>query len=259
MGKEMIGKLTSNAVTSKAVTSKAVTSRLMAAVLLSLFLLTFASPAQSQFVEEDGYASWYNRGADGDKTASGERYDRLAMTAAHPSLPFDSMVRVTRLDNGRTVVVRINDRMESSPGHIIDLSGAAAARLGLLDVNMAKVKINVENTVNLLQIRESLASRYEPESDDEDELPLIASSDRKAATRADNSKYTLQLGVFSTQPAASSFASGFENGWVAEINEAGDTLYRVYFDRYTQEPPARKAQKQLKASGHDSFLREISL
>ncbi len=226
--------------------------------MISLFLLTLASPVQSQNVEKDGYASWYNRGAHGDRTASGESYDHLAMTAAHPSLPFDSMVRVTRLDNGRTIVVRINDRMESGPGHIIDLSGAAAAKLGLLDVNVAKVKIDVEKTVNLLQIRETLASRFDSKSDDEKELPAIASSAGKATTPTDVSKYTLQLGVFSTQPAARSFASGFENGWVAEINDSGDTLYRVYFDRYTQEPPARMAQKQLRASGHDSFLREIS-
>ena len=234
--------------------SNAATLRLAAAALISLVLLTVVSPAQSQIVESDGYASWYNRGAHGDRTASGENYDHLAMTAAHPSLPFDSMVRVTRLDNGRTVVVRINDRMESGPGHIIDLSGAAAAKLGLLDVNVAKVKIDVENSVNLLEIRETLASRYEPES----AIPPISPVATKTSPSPESLKYTLQLGVFSTQPAARSFASGFENGWVSEINESGDKLYRVYFDRFTQEPTARTAQKNLKASGHDSFLREIS-
>ena len=239
-------------------TSKTVKTRLVALAVIPLFLLLVAPTGQSQIVQVDGYASWYNRGAHGDKTASGESYDHLAMTAAHPSLPFDSMVRVTRLDNGRTVVVRINDRMESGPGHIIDLSGAAAAKLGLLDVNVAKVKIDIENTVNLLRVRGTLASRNEPDSAEEPELPVVAGSVRMATAAPDLSKYTLQLGVFSTHPAAQSFSSGFENGWVAEINESGDTLYRVYFDRFTQEPPARKAQKQLRASGHDSFLREIS-
>ena len=70
-------------------------------------------------------------------------------------------------------------------------------------------------------------------------------------------RFTLQLGVFSSQPAAVAFASDFENGWVTQVSESGQTLYRVYYDRYTQEQPARMAQQQLRASGHESFLRSI--
>lgn len=79
-----------------------------------------------------GTASWYGREFHGRPTANGERYDMLAMTAAHPTLPIPSYVRVTHLGNGRSVVVRINDRGPFRRGRLIDLSYAAAARLGLV-------------------------------------------------------------------------------------------------------------------------------
>lgn len=214
-----------------------------------LLLLILAGSSQGQVVEDEGYASWYNRGSHGNRTASGETYDHAAMTAAHPFLAFDSMVRVTRLDNGRTVVVRINDRMESGPGHIIDLSGAAAAKLGLLDTNVARVRLYVEDAIDLLQERETLAAR--PRKN-----PRVKSEPQTVAV-ANNSRYTLQVGVFSSQPAARAFASGFENGWVAVVSDSGDKLYRVYYDRFSREQPARVAQQKLRSSGHDSFLREI--
>lgn len=79
-----------------------------------------------------GTASWYGREFHGRPTANGERYDMLAMTAAHPTLPIPSYVRVTHLGNGRSVVVRINDRGPFRRGRVIDLSYAAAAKLGLV-------------------------------------------------------------------------------------------------------------------------------
>jgi rare lipoprotein A len=77
-----------------------------------------------------GLASWYGRRFHGQKTASGERYDMYAMTAAHPTLPIPSYARVTNVGNGRSVVVRINDRGPFHPGRIIDLSYTAAHKLG---------------------------------------------------------------------------------------------------------------------------------
>jgi len=90
-----------------------------------------------------GLASWYGRRFHGRRTASGERYDMAALTAAHKTLPFGSRVRVTNLDNGRSVVVVINDRGPFVKARVIDLSHAAAAQLGFLQDGVAKVRIDV--------------------------------------------------------------------------------------------------------------------
>lgn len=86
-------------------------------------------------------ASWYGPGFHGGSTANGERFNANEMTAAHRTLPIPSIVRVTHVGNGRTAVVRINDRGPFAHNRIIDLSKAAAARLGMLGEGVAKVKI----------------------------------------------------------------------------------------------------------------------
>jgi rare lipoprotein A len=91
-----------------------------------------------------GYATWYGPGFEGKLTANGERFDGKKLTAAHRSLPFGSWVLVRRIDNGRTVRVRINDRGPwANPSFIVDLSRAAAEPLGLVDAGKAKVEITV--------------------------------------------------------------------------------------------------------------------
>jgi rare lipoprotein A len=81
-----------------------------------------------------GQASFYGRGLQGRRTASGERFDRKALTAAHPTLPFGTLVQVENLLTGRKVVVRINDRGPFARGRIIDLSEAAGSMIGLRGV-----------------------------------------------------------------------------------------------------------------------------
>ena len=88
-----------------------------------------------------GIASWYGPGFDGNLTANGERFNRYGMTAAHKSLPFGTQVRVTNLNNGRAVVVRINDRGPYIHGRIIDLSQGAAQAIGIAGV--APVRVDV--------------------------------------------------------------------------------------------------------------------
>ena len=92
---------------------------------------------------EEGEASYYADTLDGNKTASGELYDKSALTAAHGSLPFGTKVRVTYLKTGQSVVVVINDRGPFAKGRIIDLSGAAAKQLGLIDAGHGRVRLEV--------------------------------------------------------------------------------------------------------------------
>jgi rare lipoprotein A len=90
-----------------------------------------------------GLASWYGREQHGHLTANGEHFDMYALTAAHKTLHMNTRVRVTRRDNGRSVVVRINDRGPYSHARIIDLSYAAAKQLDMLDRGVAPVLIEV--------------------------------------------------------------------------------------------------------------------
>jgi rare lipoprotein A len=93
--------------------------------------------------EAVGFASWYGARHAGRRTASGERFDPDALTAAHRTLPFGSRVRVTNLDNGRSVVVRINDRGPFADGRILDLSEAAARAIGMTASGVARVRLEL--------------------------------------------------------------------------------------------------------------------
>ena len=103
-----------------------------------------------------GVATWYGRKFHGKPTSSGERYDMYAMTAAHTLLPIPSYARVTNLSNGRSDVVRVNDRGPFHPERIIDLSYAAAYKLGF--VNAGSVRVEVEAILP----RSSAAAREPP-------------------------------------------------------------------------------------------------
>lgn len=106
---------------------------LPAAVILGVAALFLASPV----LADCGLASWYGSAHHGRLTASGERFDMRAMTAAHKSLPFGTRLRVS-LD-GRSVTVRITDRGPYVAGRVLDLSRGAAARLGMIDRGVARV------------------------------------------------------------------------------------------------------------------------
>ena len=88
-----------------------------------------------------GYASWYGRQFHGNRTSTGEVYDMFAMTAAHPTMPLPSYARVTNLRDGSSVVVRVNDRGPFRDGRVIDLSYAAAVRLGIAAKGTGEVEI----------------------------------------------------------------------------------------------------------------------
>ncbi|MCP1626035.1 septal ring lytic transglycosylase RlpA family protein [Pseudomonas nitroreducens] len=89
----------------------------------------------------EGTASYYGKAHHGKRTASGERFNQNALTAAHRTLAFGTRVRVTNLDNGRSVVVRINDRGPFGRGRIIDVSKAAADQLNMLRSGTARVRL----------------------------------------------------------------------------------------------------------------------
>jgi rare lipoprotein A len=108
-----------------------------------ILLLVIGSNQADSVRAEEGIASYYADSLHGNLTASEEPYDKNALTAAHPKLAFGTKVKVTNLENGKSVIVRINDRGPHSGGRIIDVSGAAADKLGLRDSGTAKVDLEV--------------------------------------------------------------------------------------------------------------------
>lgn len=133
---------------------------------------------------ETGVASWYGRKFHGRKTANGERYDMHAMSAAHKTLPMPTMVRVTNLENGRSVVVRVNDRGPFVKNRLIDLSYAAAKALGYTGAGTARVRVEaLEATTAVSYSKASVA-------------PAPASSVARAGAMY------IQLGAFSSHDNA---------------------------------------------------------
>ena len=100
-----------------------------------------------------GRASWYGKQFDGRSTASGEPFDMQALTAAHPTLPLGSFVRVTNLRNGRAVVVRINDRGPVVEGRIIDLSYNTARVLGFEERGLQRVRLDLVRPASMARLQ----------------------------------------------------------------------------------------------------------
>ena len=107
----------------------------------TVFERSYQPMTRLEAFRERGIGSWYGRKFHGQRTSSGEVYDMYAMTAAHPTLPIPSYARVTHLGNGRSVVVRVNDRGPFLHGRVIDLSWVAAARLGYAQAGSAELEV----------------------------------------------------------------------------------------------------------------------
>ena len=116
---------------------------LLPAVLLTLGAIT-AYTTEARAFSQTGIASYYGPGFHGRKTASGERFNQHAMTAAHRSAPFGSLLKVTNTVNGRSVVVRVNDRGPFVRGRVVDVSTVAARQLGMTGRGLTKVRIALQ-------------------------------------------------------------------------------------------------------------------
>src|SRR5512132_2529700 len=128
---------------------KRITWASIGVALALLPILTTDEPAQAQMgllgavYVQHGIASWYGPGFHGRKTASGERFNQHELTAAHKRLPLGTKATVTNLKNGKTIEVEINDRGPYARGRILDLSRAAADRLGMKNAGTTRVRVEV--------------------------------------------------------------------------------------------------------------------
>jgi rare lipoprotein A len=105
--------------------------------------LPHCTPTLVRVGSRDGVASWYGQECQGNQTASGETYDMNGLTAAHRNLPLGTKIRVTNLINHRSLILRVNDRGPFVPGRLLDVSRAAARRLGFVGAGTARVNIRV--------------------------------------------------------------------------------------------------------------------
>jgi rare lipoprotein A len=125
--------------------------RLAASVLFVAFCTLLAGCASSK---SENLASYYADKYQGRKTANGEIFDTRKLTAAHKTLPFGTRVRVTNLGNGKSVVVRVNDRGPFVAGRVIDLSPAAARKLDMIRAGVTRVKLEVLGTEAVAGVRD---------------------------------------------------------------------------------------------------------
>lgn len=150
---------------------------------------SFTPISDSRPFRQEGVASWYGRKFHGQRTANGERYDMYAMSAAHPTLPLPSYARVTRLDNGRTVVVRINDRGPFLHSRIIDLSYAAAAKLGFANHGSTRVRVEAITHDEIRRAQREGATLVASRTDDTPTPAYAAAPEAPSFMRDDGDAY----------------------------------------------------------------------
>ena len=191
--------------------------------------------------KERGVASWYGRKFHGQRTSSGETYDMFAMTAAHKTLPIPSFAKVTNLNNGKSVVVRVNDRGPFHADRIIDLSYAAAARIGI--VNAGSGPVEVERVFAGPPAVEASTTAMEPPSIATIETPVIAQ---------EPAGLWLQIGAFSSAESAEIFRQKMVKDlpWLLEPLQvsAREGLHRVRAGPYANRDEAAAIAAKLRES-----------
>lgn len=184
--------------------------------LVTLVACRSAGPPRGKVIDR-GHASWYGPGFHGKRTANGERYDMDAMTAAHRTLTFGTLVEVTNLENGRKVVVRINDRGPFAKRRIIDLSREAARRIDMIGPGTALVEL------------------------------------RTVGYEAAEGSWAVQVGSFRESERALILAGSLEGRWSVEVEEYGD-YHRVRVVGFDNEASAKAARRTLAADGHKAIV-----
>jgi rare lipoprotein A len=196
-------------------------------VVLGAFVLTAcATVAPALRDREVGVASWYGEPFHGRLTANGERYDMHAYTAAHRLYPFGTRLRVTNLENGRSVTVRVNDRGPFVRGRIIDLSLAAATDLGMVPNGTARVRL------------ERMSA--------------------PASIAAEEAAYTVQIGAFVEEASARALErrlnARYPDVLVSSVQVDGLTYYRVRVGRVATIADAERLAHRLDSEGFTPFV-----
>jgi len=200
--------------------------------------------------KERGIASWYGRKFHGQKTSNGETYDMYAMTAAHPTLPLPSYVRVTNVSTGKSVVVRVNDRGPFLHDRIIDLSYAAAHRVGIASKGSGEVEVEAIIPADA-PIRTAAAPLPPVAAAPSIGIisPLQAAEPPPAPISRETGGFAVQLGAFQNFSNAQAFLAHVQAQLASaqvdpKVREANG-LFRVYVGPYPDRDDARRVADRI--------------
>jgi len=205
-------------------------------------------PAEQPGYDETGRASWYGDQFNGRPTATGERFDMHALTAAHRTLPLPGLVEVTNLTNGRRIVARVNDRGPFVDGRIIDLSRGSAEALGMLQAGVAEVRVRYLGRAPRLGGGTALQSaqvapRPAP-------VPNLATALPQAG-----GAYWIQAGAFADRRGARRVAERLGERAVVDVQaESGQALFRVLVGPWPDANAAEQARQAVIARGYADAL-----
>lgn len=175
---------------------------------------------------ETGIASWYGPNFNGKLTASGETYDMDELTAAHRTLPFNSILRVINRSNNKSVIVRINDRGPYAKNRIIDLSKKAAQNINMIDPGSVPVDLILLNN---------------------SKLPIDLKSPH----------YSVQVGSFRSKLDAKKVADKIDDSRIVESIVDGETYYRIYVGLFRDKTNAEALKEALQDEGIDGFVKQF--
>lgn len=212
-------------------------------------------PQEDYSYSETGMASWYGKDFHAKKTANGEDYDMETLTAAHRTLPLPSIVKVTNLENGRSLVLRVNDRGPFVKNRIIDVSKRGAQLLGYLDKGTAKVKVEI-------LVKESQALKAallgHPEVESAPTTAIARSETIEdgyliGAKPSDlSARIYVQAGSFSQSKAAQDLGMKLSSAGEVNVSRAivnGADFYRVRMGPFADETEASKALDKIRGLG----------
>lgn len=183
--------------------------------------------AKAKNFKQVGMASWYGKQFHGRKTSSGEKFDMYKLTAAHKNLPIPCYARVTNTENGKSVIVKINDRGPFHGSRVMDVSWAAAAKLDMVGKGTAKIKLEVVSS----------ADSYE-------DTAIAAIIPEKAIAAVTPSQFFVQVGSFSTQDNALNLQSKLSElvALPIEVSTTESSKHKVQIGPFVDEITANKAR-----------------
>ena len=225
------------------------------------------TPREDYNYVETGMASWYGKDFHNKKTANGETYDMRAITAAHRTLPLPSVVRVTNLENGRSIIARVNDRGPYVKNRIIDLSEKGAELLGYKMQGTAKVKVEILEKESRAIKEAMLANNnksnltnkkinYGLAQNNTSNTVKTASTNGTtlgAAQPVENGTFFVQVGAFSDLTKAKEMANNMQRFGTVTIHEAylsKDGVYRVRLGAYHSRDEALQILDRVLDYGH---------
>jgi len=203
-----------------------------------VFGKTYHVKKSAQGFNQKGIASWYGNKFHGQRTSSGEDYDMYAMTAAHKTLPIPVYVEVVNHDNNRRAIVKVNDRGPFHPGRIIDLSYAAATKLGVAQTGTANVSIRVVTPASDINQQRSNSVVQSPVSE--------------------GGKLYVQVAAFASEDNALSHLQTLQKEGFSDVrlhieSKKGKTVYRVRIGPLPSEHVAKNVVVQLKKNNHKNL------